>query len=180
MEWLAVSFLHFICLSAVSVEWQYSCFATNLLRHPSPQMTTALVLFVIFEKFVSWLVYRWVFMGFLLPFRWSFLLLSYQFATSCSKSMTQEVIDCGHEHTLLLSSFSFRAMWMSLEQKTNNCTQTLVDNNNDRYYFSIANLFALTKFCLYFCFVDCSEIIANYLIPRTSICMWILKVSSFL
>ena len=38
----------FICLSAGSAEWESSCFATTLLHHAPPKVTSALVLFVIF------------------------------------------------------------------------------------------------------------------------------------
>ena len=38
----------FICLSAGAVEWESSCFATTLLHHALPKVTSVLVLFVIF------------------------------------------------------------------------------------------------------------------------------------
>ena len=46
-EWLGVSlFIYlFICWT---VEWEYSCFATTLLHHVPPKVTSVLVLFVIF------------------------------------------------------------------------------------------------------------------------------------
>ena len=38
----------FICLSAGAVEWESSFFATTLLYHAPPKVTSVLVLFVIF------------------------------------------------------------------------------------------------------------------------------------
>ena len=38
----------FICLSAGVLEWESSCFATTLLHHAPPKVTSVLVLFVIF------------------------------------------------------------------------------------------------------------------------------------
>ena len=38
----------FICLSAGAVGWESSCFATTLLRHALPEVTSVIVLFVIF------------------------------------------------------------------------------------------------------------------------------------
>ena len=37
----------FICLSAGTVEWESSCFATTLLHHAPTKVTSVLVLFVI-------------------------------------------------------------------------------------------------------------------------------------
>ena len=45
--WL-VYLYSFICLSAGAVEWESSCFATTLLHHALPKLTSVLVLFVIF------------------------------------------------------------------------------------------------------------------------------------
>ena len=41
-------FYSFICLSAGAVEWESFCFATTLLHHAPPKVTSVLVLFVIF------------------------------------------------------------------------------------------------------------------------------------
>ena len=39
----------FICLSALAVEWESPCFATTLLPHAPPKVTSVLVLFVIYR-----------------------------------------------------------------------------------------------------------------------------------
>ena len=50
----------FICLSAEAVEWEFSCFATALLHHAPPKVTSVLVLFVKFGGFIliDWYIGR--------------------------------------------------------------------------------------------------------------------------
>ena len=38
----------FICLSAIAVDWKFTCFATTLLHHAPRKVTSVIVLFVIF------------------------------------------------------------------------------------------------------------------------------------
>ena len=96
----------FICWrNRVSSIWMSSGFATTLLHHAPPKVTSVLVLFVIFGGLFDWCIGT---PSYALSFH--FCGFSYSSHLICCVVFTaydSEVVECGHELTLLLSSFSF-------------------------------------------------------------------------
>ena len=98
------------------------CFATTLLHHAPPKVTSVLVLFFIFGRFI---LIDWYIVGLHKLYLAISMVFPIAVISICCVMFTandSEVVGCGHELTLLLSSFSFWLTWMSLQQKTTNCT----------------------------------------------------------
>ena len=116
MSWMCAGAVGciFIHLFAGAVEWEASCFATTLLHPAPPKVTSVLVLFVIFGGLFSFIgVYVYLHKLHLLAIS---VVFPIALPLICCVMFTVndfEVVDCGHELTLLLSLFSFRSTWMS-------------------------------------------------------------------
>ena len=94
----------FIYFSAGAVGWQPCCFATILLPFAPPKVISMLVLFVTFGDFFQFIIYQVGLHMLLLLLRWSFIqpsFLSAHFAAKFLSANDSEVVDCGHERTLI-------------------------------------------------------------------------------